>query len=228
MDILPTPPLDLEALRVLGVLGARYIVAAPEVSLDALEPQTLRTVYSGADATIAVNDEAVPRAYVPERVIVTPGERATDDRIAEAAFDPRMSVAVERDQPGAEGLARGAPTRGSVTIARERNASVTLSARLERRGLVVLDAALVEGWSVRVDDRPARSLYVNGVMRGVIVPAGRHEIVWSYAVPGLRLGVLLSVATFALLVAAAVLLGARSRRLRDRVPQARRAPMLRA
>ena len=40
-------------------------------------------------------------------------------------------------------------------------------------------------------------------MRGVAVPAGRHRIVWSYRVPGLRVGVALSALALALLLAGA-------------------------
>jgi hypothetical protein len=56
------------------------------------------------------------------------------------------------------------------------------------------------------------------VMRGVVVPPGAHEIVWSYAVPGLRLGAIASGATLLLLAATAV--GLAIRRVR--------APILRA
>jgi uncharacterized membrane protein YfhO len=56
----------------------------------------------------------------------------------------------------------------------------------------VLDDAWARGWSVTVDGRPARALRADVVMRGVTVPAGTHEIVWRYRVPGLRTGALLS------------------------------------
>ena len=65
---------------------------------------------------------------------------------------------------------------------------MTLRASLDRRGLVVLDDDFTDGWSVRVDGRPAHALHVDDVMRGVVVGPGRHEIVWSYAVPGLAAG----------------------------------------
>jgi uncharacterized membrane protein YfhO len=46
-----------------------------------------------------------------------------------------------------------------------------------------LDDAWAPGWSVTVDGRPARALQADVVMRGVVVPAGEHEIVWRYRVP---------------------------------------------
>jgi hypothetical protein len=220
------PAIGVPQLHVLGVLGARYIAAAPGTSFPRRSFPELATVYDGPDATVIADADTPPRAFVPARTRVTPNWRATGEAIVEARFDPGEEVAVERDQPGAEGLAVAAPTHGSATIVRERNASVTLSARLDRRGLVVLNDQLLDGWSVRVDGHAATPLHVNGVMRGVIVPPGRHEIVWDYAVPGLRLGALVSAATLALLAVAGIVSRTRARS-RDREPRTRRAPMLR-
>ena len=125
--------------------------------------------------------------------------------LAESAFDARRTVVVERDQPGAGRLAGAAGTRGTATIVAERNAGVTLRATLQRRGIVVLGDQLLDGWSVRVDGRPATPIRVDAVLRGVAVGAGRHEIAWSYRVPGLRAGVGLSVAALLLLAGAAAL-----------------------
>jgi hypothetical protein len=217
--------IDAPEVQVLGALGARYLVDEPGIDVPRLHGQ-LRVVYAGKDATVIASARVAPPALVPVDAIVTSSERATRDAIVEARFDPRTTVAIERDQPGVAALAGTAPqaagdaspasarlpaVRGSVTIAREENASVTLHAALDRRGLVALNDDLTEGWSVRVDGRPAPALHVNDVMRGVLVPAGRHEIVWSYAVPGLRLGAWLSLLTLAVLCGSGVALGVRAR-----------------
>jgi hypothetical protein len=49
-------------------------------------------------------------------------------------------------------------------------------------------------------------------MRGVVVGPGHHEIVWSYAVPGLRAGVLLSLLALLALAGGGIALLARRRR----------------
>jgi hypothetical protein len=49
------------------------------------------------------------------------------------------------------------------------------------------------------------------VMRGVVVGPGRHSVVWSYAVPGLRAGGIVSALALAALIAAAVALATRRR-----------------
>jgi hypothetical protein len=214
--------LSATSVRVLGVLGVRYVVTEPAASAsEGAEPEggaatlhVLRRVRADADATIYRNALALPRALVAPRVRVTAGEPETVATLSEARFDPRRTVVVERDQPGAGALARAAPVHGRVAVAAERNAQVTLRATLDHTGLVVLDDQLAPGWTVRIDGRAARVLRVDDVMRGVVVGPGGHLIVWSYRVPGLALGVLLSVLALMLLLGGGALVGVRALRSR--------------
>jgi hypothetical protein len=204
--------LEVVEMHVMGVLGARYVVAGPGYPIPDTTPTTIAPIYRGRDATILTNAGATPRVLVPAAVRVTHDERGTREAIAEARFDPRTTVVVERDQPGIAALAREPPAHGTARILRERDASVTLGVRLDRRGLVMLDDNFTEGWRVRVDGRPVPALHVDDVMRGVIVPAGSHEVAWSYTVPGLRLGVLVSSLTALGLAGAAIAVRLRRRR----------------
>jgi hypothetical protein len=207
-------PLALETvglpqLQLLDVLGVRYVIADPETPFSRDAIPTLTPVYQGEDALVLESATAAPRALVPEVVRITEDAAATGRAVVEAGFEARREVAVERDQPGIEAFSG---VRGNAAVTDEQNARVTLRAHLDRQGLVVLNDALMDGWSVRVDGRPAAPVHANSVMRGVVVPAGEHEIVWRYAVPGLRLGAVVSAVTFAALVAAAAVLAARRRR----------------
>ena len=200
--------------RVLGLLGARYLLMPPgsRTSLAGL-----RRVYDGADATIVENRLAAPRAFVAREVRVAPGANAELEAIAEERFDPRRDATLRA--PELDGAAPP-PARGGAGSARvvdERNASVTLRARLAHSGLVVLDDQWAPGWSVEVDGRAAPALQANAVLRAVVVPAGEHEVVWSYRVPGLRLGAALSALGLALAAAWGVALVVRGRRRRERV-----------
>ena len=50
-------------------------------------------------------------------------------------------------------------------------------------GVLVLRQQAARGWSVKIDGRPAEPLLIDGVFRGVDVPKGRHEVVWTYRPP---------------------------------------------
>lgn len=209
---------DAVTRRLLNVLGARWIVADPGTRIDARQPglEGIRPVYRGGDAAIFENDGAAPRAFVAAEVQLATGEEDARALVTADGFDARRSAVVEGARPALARLASGSPGRGTVVVAHDGNARVELRAQLERRGLVVLDDALFDGWSVDVDGEPAPALRVDDVMRGVVVPAGAHRVVWRYTVPGIRLGAALSLIAALMLAAAALV--PRLRRRRSRAP----------
>ncbi|HEX7291154.1 MAG TPA: hypothetical protein VF250_08520 [Conexibacter sp.] len=204
---LPLGALNGQSLRVLGVLGVRRLLLPPGVQLPSGPASGLRGVYAGPDATIAENARAAPRAMVPSRVLPATSSAAAHRLLLEARFDPRTDVTV-----AAAGARDVAAASGSAAIARDAPARVELRADLARGGLVVLGDALLDGWSVTVDGAPAAPLRVDEVMRGVVVPAGRHTVVWSYAVPGLRAGAIVSLLTALGLAGVALALALRATR----------------
>jgi uncharacterized membrane protein YfhO len=146
-------------------------------------------------------------------VRVVSGEGETRAALVEERFDPRREVVVERGAEGTDAMdtlgaaaAAGATSSGRVSVSDRSSADVAIRARLARPGLVVLNDAWAPGWTVRVDGRDAEPVRVNDVMRGVAVDAGTHEVQWSYRVPGLRAGVLLSLLGLLLCAGAAVAL----------------------
>ncbi len=210
--------LSPEALRVASVLGAGYVIGGPGLARPGGGSGVLhavRRVYAGDDATIFRNELAAPRVLVPERVEVVDDEAQARAAIVAEGFDPRRMAVVERGELGAADAAAlaAAPVHGTVAIAGEQDARVTLDASLDRRGVVALNDSLTDGWSVTVDGHPATPLHLNDAMRGVVVPAGRHRIVWTYCVPGLRVGAGVGLLTVLALGGGAVVLLVRRRRL---------------
>jgi hypothetical protein len=228
-----------EALQLLNMLGTRYVVVPPDSTLRELtlgeagsgasgNASGLRMAYDGIDARVFANANAAPRALVPERVRVTSGEGETRTVLLEPNFDSRREAVVERGSEGTDALAALGPadrlstgSTGRVSAIDRSNASVALRAQLSHPGLVVLNDSFGPGWSVQVDGRDAEPVRVNDVMRGVAVGAGRHEVTWTYRVPGLRAGAALS--AVGLLVLAG-LAGALIVRRRGRPRPAHRAP----
>ena len=184
------------SVNVLGLLGARLLLAHPEVDLTMRD---ITLAYSGPDAAVFANRRAVPRAFVPARVRVVRDELHALRTIFGASFDPRRTAVVRRDDLGDGAAPRSGA--GDARVVHEQNGRVVLEATLERPGVVVLADQLTPGWHVRVDGSPAEALYVDAVLRGVRVPAGRHVVEWSYQVPGLRLGAATSVVGIGLALA---------------------------
>jgi hypothetical protein len=200
-----------EATKVLGVFGARYLIAPPRAQVQL--PHA-RIAYDGVDARIFANELAMPRAIVARRVAVAADEDAELAAVGANSFDPRTDAVARREDLPRPTVPLGVAD-GTVRVIADHDDSVTLRATLSRRGLVVLSDQGAPGWRVAVDGHPTRPVRADVIMRGVVVPAGEHEIVWRYRVPGLRAGAALSgVGLLAVLAWAGLLVGASARRRR--------------
>jgi len=205
-----------QALQLMNLLGARYVIAPPGARLregggegqgggpsaGGEAARSLHVAYDGIDARVFSNSHAAPRALVPQRVRLTSGEAETQAVLLEAGFDPRHEAIVERGAEGTDTVGSATGATGRVAVTDRSNASVAIRAQLSRPGLVVLNDSFAPGWRVQVDGRDATPVRVNDVMRGVAVGAGAHAVTWTYRVPGLRAGTVLS--ALALLIAAAL------------------------
>ena len=87
---------------------------------------------------------------------------------------------------------------------------------LPRDALVELDEQADKGWSVTVDGHEAPLVTVDGLYAGARVPAGHHEVRFSYTPRGFRLGLVLAALGVLILVATALLAIRERRTNRDR------------
>jgi hypothetical protein len=86
-----------------------------------------------------------------------------------------------------------------VQVVRDDPTRIELVAHLRTPGLVVLADVYYPGWRLRIDGRPAEILRTNGAMRGALVGAGEHRLVYEYDPASLKIGVGLTVAGIAAL-----------------------------
>jgi LPXTG-motif cell wall-anchored protein len=86
-----------------------------------------------------------------------------------------------------------------VQVVRRDQTRVQVSVRTGGEGLLVLADPWYPQWRVTVDGRPAELLRVDHALRGVRVPAGDHQVVFTYQDRALQLGLLLSGLTLAAL-----------------------------
>jgi hypothetical protein len=91
-------------------------------------------------------------------------------------------------------------TSPSVQVVERQHTRVQVSVRTQRDGLLVLGDPWYPQWRVEVDGRPAELLRVDHAFRGVRVPAGSHQVVFTYQDRALQAGAALSTLTAAALV----------------------------
>lgn len=143
-------------------------------------------------------------------VEVVPDYRRALDVLAarEQGSEPRRRAIVERgDLPakvdGVEQVAEPPPSVPGQL--REYGANrIEVAVDAPAQGVVVLNEVMGRGWEVEVDGQPAEGFRAELILRGVVVGAGHHVIVWSYHPPWLRLLFTLWLAGFSALVVAGI------------------------
>jgi hypothetical protein len=170
------------------MLGLRYIVCQESVSIP--EP-----AFQGGGYKVYLNNDALPRAWVPQDV---DRSTSTDDMLKSLrdwTFDPKRKAFIL--ESSADIPASG---RGTVSLLRENPQFMSLTALMEKEGLVVIGDRYDSGWQVTVDGKPAPLLCVNHALRGVFVSMGSHTIELRYVPAALSMGVRLLFFATAILV----------------------------
>jgi hypothetical protein len=199
---------NLGSLAALGLLDVGYIVAGAGVSSDVLE----LGVSAPRGSAYRVLSE-VPHAFFPRRVEATRDTAEALRRVLEA--DPLDLAIVEGDVAPAAG-------EGVATITLYDPNEVVLQVEASRAGLLFLSEIYYPAWRAEVDGEPVEIARTNTAFRGVVVPAGSHEVRFRYSTAEFRIGFVVSGLAAAGAIAG-LLLGVFRDRGRPRIP-ARKVP----
>lgn len=179
----------------LDLLGVRWFVTGglPPDQIEVLETRRFRIVQR--DAWFLLWERPAPplaRMVYDADTVADPAERLARLRSGYPLLERAL---VERPLAG---LRRPA-TPAAVQVVRRDQTRVQVSVRTGGEGLLVLADPWYPQWRVTVDGRPAELLRVDHALRGVRVPAGDHQVVFTYQDRALQLGLLLSGLTLAAL-----------------------------
>lgn len=114
----------------------------------------------------ALREPAAPAATTRDRAAAA--SRAVPERAPDCAGSPGPATA------------EAAPGALAATVSRLLPDRVILDAAVDCRRLLIFTDTWAPGWRVSIDGAAAQALRVNGAIRGVIVPAGRHTVEWLY------------------------------------------------
>jgi hypothetical protein len=138
---------------------------------------------------------ALPRAYVVGRVRAVSNANEGIATAMSKSFDPRReAVVIGEELPRAllEGPAVDPGAVGRVAIVSYTPHEVVLDAACDRSCLVVLTDLSYPGWQLTVDGQSQPIATTNGLFRGAVLAAGRHEVVYRYEPAAFRTGLWLA------------------------------------
>lgn len=192
----------------LNLLSVRFLVVDQRfAAYDAAVKRSYPLAFTDREAGIKVyaNPFALPRTFLSGAVVrakphlapelLSPATTHTNDdslvRAARTAGIPAQAVGQDV---------------GTAQIVTYENDHVRVDVDAKRSSVLVLTDSYQSHWSAAVDGKPVHLARVDDVMRGVVVPAGRSAVVFTYASPSRRVGGFVSMATIAMVLTGALAL----------------------
>jgi hypothetical protein len=202
----------------LHLLNARYIIVpadSPPESQAGLQ-RVLRakhpTVYEDDQLKVLENRGALPRAWIVHSARQVRSREEALDLLSVGQVDPEETALLEDTPPEMSRPDDASADRASVT---EYGANqIQLETSTGAPGLLVLSEVYYPAWKAYVDGQPAPVHVADQLLRSVPVPAGEHTVELRYESWTLRMGMAISLVTFATLILLAVAAAAQHRRKR--------------
>ncbi len=151
-------------------------------------------------------DDPFPRAWLTRSVSVAENDSAAWDALNDPQVDLRRTAVIGREDAqlavGLEG--ERAPEVGRVTVRGSEGDRLGLDVEAVGDALLVISQVYYPGWVARVDGEETPLFRVDGLLQGVAVPAGTHQVEIRFRPLSFRLG--LAISGLTLLFCAIVLL----------------------
>jgi hypothetical protein len=135
-----------------------------------------------------------PRAYLAEQVTLVPDLPAALAWIRQRP-EALLATAVLEADPTAVALESPPPPGRILGLSRPSLRTLAVEVEAEGPRLLVVAELHEAGWRATVDGQEVPIHPVNVMFRGVVVPAGRHQVEMRYVTPGLVAGLVLTLVT---------------------------------
>ncbi len=182
----------------------------PKIHFDPPAISGLRRM-AGKPNPIYKNREALPRARLVHHVISVPA--GDFDAVATALDDEGLDLAktavVEGTLPSPLGPANARDQANLISFEPHR---LSVEVETQHPALLVLAEAFYPGWRARIDGIAAPVMPTNLSLRGVPIPAGRHQVVLIYRPTSFLIGSTISIGTLLFLVGLLIATRPRKRR----------------
>jgi hypothetical protein len=194
-------------VRLLAAAGVDRVLAYGDAGAGGLSEVGRMEGRSNMPVRLLAVPSTVPRAHAVTRAEVQPEIDRALMRLQDPAFDPLTSVILEEPSPlphGARGESHAASSAPAASIVRDAPNRVALRVSLPSPGFAVLSDTWYPGWKARVDGRETPVIRANGMFRAAAVPAGDHDVTFSFEPTSVRSGAFVSAVSFLLAMLLAV------------------------
>jgi hypothetical protein len=184
--------------QLLNISNTKYIIAGSQLK----ETGLLKHTENGA-LSVYENLEVLPRAFVTYNTVFAANAQQAFQQVTAKKYLPAEYAVVESRSTGHINYKGQRNTPADVIYSGN---SVRVNFDSVSPGLLVLLDSYYAGWEAFIGGVKSEIIRTNYMFRGVLVPAGKHTVVFTYKPLSFRTGVAVSFTTFVFLMLAFVCL----------------------
>ena len=181
---------------------------------EELAPDRWRKLETFGNVEVYENLRLLPRVWLAKRIEVKPRNEVVQIIKTGAfsdgtSFDPQETALLELEDFGGRQFSpppTGALDQAQVKITQYTAQRIRIETENPAPSFLVLSEMYYRGWDARIDGAKAPVYRVNHALRGLSLPAGKHQIEFVYCAPSLRTGVVYSIIGILLLSIGAVVI----------------------
>lgn len=175
----------------LGAINIKYLVTHEknDLALQDFEP-----VYSGSGIKLFRNNLSMPRAFMVYDYEIKP-DRDFLAEIKGRGLDIKRKVFFNEKPPYELDTDNALAPGNNVSITKYASERIEIKAVSNKNGYLVVSNTYYPGWECSIDGKNTQLLKANAVMWAVFIPAGSHDLVFSFRPEVFFTGMRISIAT---------------------------------
>lgn len=185
----------------LSMVGIRWLVTTSDIDPNSWQPvpdsgPIYRSTMTYNGFTVWENLYAKPYAYLAPDAALLADDNEGRQWLQDLKLESIDKVMLENaTETSSFILGTGSPTEAeasSLRVVANIPGTIRVNLRTEQPRLLVVNEGWSPGWKAYIDGSDSRIYRANYVAQAVVVPAGEHEVIFSYDPPAFKAGLVIS------------------------------------
>lgn len=165
-----------------------------------LKETNYRMVFKDKSSAILENPNSLDRTYLAKQIQTVSNQEIENIFMNDKKFDPRKTVLLSKDLK----VLKVSGT-GKVSILHYSPNIIKVKTDMVSEEILVLADQYEEGWKAEIDGKETPISPANLIFRAIKIPAGSHEVVFSYWPKSFDTGLKISIASLILVILVSLL-----------------------
>ena len=184
---------NVAAIPVLRMMNVKYLISPQKINhpeLSLVKSGALKSARGDLPIEVYEVNNTLPRAWFVNKTEVV-SEEDVWNKIMQPDFDPRNIAYVPNEVSVSSG------SQVSITHFEKSIHRITMSTESDGNHFLVLSEVFYPlRWKAKIDGEEMQTHIVNGILRGVVVPTGKHTIEFIYDKSAFNKGLTISLVSF--------------------------------